>query len=335
MSKLLKTLKKKDKGYTPVWFMRQAGRYLPEFRDLRSKNPDFMKLCLNSDLATEITLQPIKRFKLDAAIIFSDILVVPYALNQKVIFGEKGGPYIKDFDIDNFLYTKKDDFINRLMPVYDAIKKTRKILERDISLISFIGAPWTLIIYLLGLKENKVIDKNKLKDKNKIIKSIIIKLQEFLKIHIHEQKKAGAELVQIFDSWAGLIPKENLMEYCYKPNKEIVDFCKQIEIPVICFPKGLKEEYIVFNNIVKSDAINIDHEIQPDWAKKNLKNVIIQGGMSPKVLLDDEKKVIKEVDKFLKVFEDSPYIFNLGHGILPGTNPEIIRKIVERVKIGK
>ena len=335
MSRLLKTLKGIDKGYTPVWFMRQAGRYLPEFRSLRSKNPDFMKLCLNSDLAQEITLQPIKRFNLDAAIIFSDILVIPHALNQKVMFGQLNGPFIKDFNINKFIGTKKEDFIFKLNPVYEAIKKTKKKLKREVSLISFIGAPWTLIIYLLNLKKDGLLNKTKFNDKKEIINSIFKKLMEFLKIHILYQKEAGADILQIFDSWAGLIPRKNLKEYCYDPNKELVDFCKEIKMPSICFPKGLQKNYIDFNRIVKPNAINIDQDIDPEWAKKNLKNVIIQGGMSPKILLNEENEVMKEVDKFLKIFKDSPYIFNLGHGILPNTNPEIINKIIERVKIVK
>mgnify|MGYP001364503248 FL=1 len=335
MSKLLKTLKGMDKEYTPVWFMRQAGRYLPEFRSLRSKNPDFMKLCLNSDLAQEITLQPIKRFNLDAAIIFSDILVIPHALNQKVLFGQLNGPFIKDFNINKFIGTKKEEFIFKLNPVYEAIKKTKKKLKKEVSLISFIGAPWTLIIYLLNLKKDGLLNETKFNDKKEIINSIFKKLMEFLKIHILYQKEAGADILQIFDSWAGLIPRKSLKEYCYDPNKELVDFCKEIKIPSICFPKGLKKNYIDFNRIVKPNAINIDQDIDPEWAKKNLKNVIIQGGMSPKILLNEENEVMKEVDKFLKIFKDSPYIFNLGHGILPNTNPEIINKIIERVKIVK
>jgi len=335
MSRLLKTLKGIDKEYTPVWFMRQAGRYLPEFRSLRSKNPDFMKLCLNSDLAQEITLQPIKRFNLDAAIIFSDILVIPHALNQKVMFGQLNGPFIKDFNINKFIGTKKEEFIFKLNPVYEAIRKTKKKLKKEVSLISFIGAPWTLIIYLLNLKKGGLLNKTKFNDKKEIINSIFKKLMEFLKIHILYQKEAGADILQIFDSWAGLIPRKSLKEYCYDPNKELVDFCKEIKIPSICFPKGLQKNYIDFNRIVKPNAINIDQDIDPEWAKKNLKNVIIQGGMSPKILLNEENEVMKEVDKFLKIFKDSPYIFNLGHGILPNTNREIINKIIERVKIVK
>ena len=333
MSKLLNCLINKDGSYIPVWFMRQAGRYLPEFRDLRSKNPDFLKLCFNSDLASEITLQPMKRFNLDAAIIFSDILVIPYALGQLIEFKEKGGPYCKNFNIDKFLEIKEKDFLSTLEPVYKAIRKTKNKLQKDKSLIAFIGAPWTITMYLFNLK-NQVNSKNKIEINNKDqIKLIFQKLDKFLKLHIINQIEAGADVVQIFDSWAGLINEIDLNEYCYQPNKSLVNFCTNNKIPTISFPKGLKNNYTKFIEIVKPTAINIDPEIDPMWAKKNLKNVCIQGGMNPETLLKDEKAALLEVEKYLDIFKNTPYIFNLGHGILPATSPEIVKKIVERIKL--
>ena len=260
MSKLLNCLINKDGSYIPVWFMRQAGRYLPEFRDLRSKNPDFLKLCFNSDLASEITLQPMKRFNLDAAIIFSDILVIPYALGQLIEFKEKGGPYCKNFNIDKFLEIKEKDFLSTLEPVYKAIRKTKNKLQKDKSLIAFIGAPWTLTMYLLNLK-NQVNSRNKIEINNKDqIKLIFQKLDKFLKLHIMNQIEAGADVVQIFDSWAGLVNEIDLNEYCYQPNKSLVNFCTNNKIPTISFPKGLKNNYTKFIEIVKPNAINIDPE---------------------------------------------------------------------------
>ena len=331
MSKLLNCLINKDGSNIPVWFMRQAGRYLPEFRDLRSKNPDFLKLCFNSDLASEITLQPMKRFNLDAAIIFSDILVIPHALGQSIEFKEKGGPYCKNFNIDKFLEIKDKDFLSALEPVYKAIRKTKNKLQKDKSLIAFIGAPWTITMYLFNLK-NQVNSKNKIEINNKDqIKLIFQKLDKFLKLHIINQIEAGADVVQIFDSWAGLINEIDLNEYCYQPNKSLVNFCTNNKIPTISFPKGLKNNYTKFIEIVKPTAINIDPEIDPMWAKKNLKNVCIQGGMNPETLLKDEKAALLEVEKYLDIFKNTPYIFNLGHGILPATSPEIVKKIVERI----
>ena len=268
MSKLLNCLINKDGSNIPVWFMRQAGRYLPEFRDLRSKNPDFLKLCFNSDLASEITLQPMKRFNLDAAIIFSDILVIPHALGQSIEFKEKGGPYCKNFNIDKFLEIKDKDFLSALEPVYRAIRKTKNKLQKDKSLIAFIGAPWTITMYLFNLK-NQVNSKNKIEINNKDqIKLIFQKLDKFLKLHIINQIEAGADVVQIFDSWAGLINEIDLNEYCYQPNKSLVNFCTNNKIPTISFPKGLKNNYTKFIEIVKPTAINIDPEIDPMWAKK-------------------------------------------------------------------
>ena len=333
MSKLLNCLINKDKSYVPVWFMRQAGRYLPEFRDLRSKNPDFLKLCFNSDLASEITLQPMKRFNLDAAIIFSDILVIPYALGQLIEFKEKGGPYCKNFNIDRFLEIKEKDFSSALEPVYRAVRITKNKLQKDKSLIAFIGAPWTLTTYLFNLKD-QVNSKNKVKINNKNqIKLIFQKLDKFLKLHIINQIEAGADVIQIFDSWAGLVNEIDLNEYCYQPNKNLVNFCTNNKIPTISFPKGLKNNYTKFIEIVNPTAINIDPEIDPVWAKKNLKNICIQGGMNPETLLKNEKEALLEVEKYLDIFKNTPYIFNLGHGILPATSPEIVKKIVEKIKL--
>ena len=335
MSKLLKCLINKDSSCVPVWFMRQAGRYLPEFRKIRSKNPDFLKLCLNSSLASEITLQPLKRFNLDAAIIFSDILVVPYALGQSIEFREKKGPWNSNFNIKKFLEVKEKDFLSILNPTYQAIKKTKSIIEKNKSLIAFVGAPWTLIIYLYNLKEQKNIgDQITIKNKEEI-KLVIDKLEEFLKIHITHQIKAGADIIQIFDSWAGMIKAENLNEYCYQPNKNLVKFCKQNNIPTICFPKGLKQNYKEFVEKVGPDAISIDSDIDPLWAKNNLNNICIQGGMKPEILFEGEKKIMNEIDKYLEIFKNDPYIFNLGHGILPSTDPAIIKKIVDKVKLIK
>jgi len=196
--------------------MRQAGRYLPEFREIRLKNKDFIKLCLNSSLSSEITLQPLKRFNLDAAIIFSDILMIPYGLGQKVKFEKDRGPILSSFNLDIFLNNNQKEFTKKLFPIYNAIRETRKNLNKSKSLISFVGAPWTLAIYMLGLKKNKnEINFYKLKKKESELVIIIKKINEYLCSHIENQINAGADTVQIFDSWAGLIPTDKLQEYCY------------------------------------------------------------------------------------------------------------------------
>ena len=332
MTKLTNCLLNKDTSCVPVWFMRQAGRYLPEFQEIRKKNQDFIKLCLNSNLSSEITLQPLKRFNLDAAIIFSDILIVPHALGQEVVFEKGKGPKLTLFKLENFNDNKETDFIKKLNPVYEAIKKTRKKLDVKKSLLSFVGAPWTLVVYMFGLKKkDDRLDLDKLRDFELEIKKALDEIINYLCAHIKNQVNAGADVVQIFDSWAGLIPQKSLSEYCYEPNEKIVRFCNKNNIPVICFPKGIKDNYATFAKKVNPDCLSLDYEIDPLWAKNNLNQFCLQGGMNPKTLFKEEAKIMEEVDRYLNIFKDHPYIFNLGHGLLPETDPEVLQKVVKRV----
>ena len=329
MSNLKKILINKETCKS-VWFMRQAGRYLPEFRNIRSENKDFIKLCLDTRLSSDITLQPIKRFNLDSAIIFSDILLVPYALGQSINFDSQTGPKLSKFNLNVFLDKNEKEFNKILDPIYKAIEITRKKLNKDKSLISFVGAPWTLLIYMLDFKVNKtVIDINKLNNEYSKLNIIINKLIKYLCTHIKNQINAGADVVQIFDSWAGLIPEKNIKEFCYIPNTKIIEFCKKKKIPNICFPKGIKEKYENFNKIVKPDGINLDPGINPEWAKNKLKNVVLQGGMDPRILLRSKDEIIKEATKYIMNFKDIPYIFNLGHGLLPETDPDKVDFLIK------
>ena len=327
MSNLKDILLKKN-SCKSIWFMRQAGRYLPEFRIIRSKNPDFIKLCLNSEISSEITLQPITRFNLDSAIIFSDILMVPFALGQEVKFTKHEGPQLSKFNAKNFFKNNKDKFSDKLKPIYKAIEITRKKLNKNKSLISFVGAPWTLMIYMLDLKKNKKeirLDKfNEFKNIDEIFNELI----NYLCIHIKNQIDAGADVVQIFDSWAGLIPEENLEQYCFNPNEKIVSFCKSKNIPNICFPKGIKDKYEDFNKFVRPDGINLDNQTDPSWAKEKLKNVVLQGGLDPKILLKSKEEIFGEATKYIKTFKDIPYVFNLGHGLLPETDPDKVNDLI-------
>ena len=316
-----------------VWFMRQAGRYLPEFREIRSQNQNFINLCLNSELSSEVTLQPIKRYNLDSAIIFSDILMVPYALNQKVEFVKNQGPVLEEFNFKKFLNNDKICFTQKLLPVYKAIQITREKLDKKKSLIGFIGAPWTLLIYMLGAKVGKKeINYEKIKKNEFEVNLILDKLNDYLCTHIENQVNAGADVIQIFDSWAGLISPNDLPNYCYIPNLKIVDFCKKMKIPVICFPKGINENYKEFNNVVKPNGVNLDFNVDPNWAKRNLSNVVFQGGLSPNILLSNDKEIFSATKKYLDIFKDVPYIFNLGHGLLPETDPGKVGRLVKFYK---
>ena len=329
---LRKCIKERETSYTPIWFMRQAGRYLPEFREIRKKNTDFIKLCLNSELVNEITLQPLKRFDLDAAIIFSDILMIPYGLGQNVEFKKGYGPILGNIDLDKIINTDPADFVKTILPVYKGIEKVKNNLK-DKNLIGFAGAPWTLLLYML----NKESPKNnfnfeKINQDKFLINRLLKKVEETICLHVDKQIEAGANIIQIFDSWAGLLPEKELPNYCYVPTLKIVNHIKSKKIPVICFPKGIGKNYIDFCSTVKPDCISIDYEVDPKWIKEKLNGIPVQGGLDPKILLTDKEKIKKNTEKYLNIFNDYPYIFNLGHGVLPEIKPEIIEYIIQLVR---
>ena len=331
MTPIQSCILKKDKKIKPIWIMRQAGRYLPEFRKIREKNQDFIKLCLDSNLSSEITLQPINRFNLDAAIIFSDILMVPYGLNQNVQFKKNFGPLLGELDIKEMLKISELNFKKKLNPIYDLIKKV-KINEnlKNKDLIGFVGAPWTLAIYMLNKVSPKKNEVSHLLENLSHIKQIIKILDKYLKVHILNQVKSGATVIKIFDSWAGLLDEKHLEELVYLPTREIVEYTKSLNIPVICFPRNIKN-YKKYCEIVKPDVISIDYRVDPKKIKDEI-NTTVQGGLDPKILLTDREKVKLESKKYLDIFSDSPYIFNLGHGILPETDPNMLEYLINFVK---
>jgi len=331
MSPIEKVIVNKDTSINPIWIMRQAGRYLPEFRQIRKKNTDFIKLCLNENLASEITLQPLKRYDLDAAIIFSDILMVPFGLNQKVEFKKNFGPLLGDLNLDETSTYDEIDFVKKVYPVYKAINLVKNNnLTKNKSTIGFVGAPWTLLVYMINKQSPK---KNLRKDfynDNFLINRILIILEKFLKIHIKNQIENGAEIIQIFDSWAGLLDEKDLPNYVYIPTLNLVEYVKSLNIPVICFPRGIKN-YKEYCEVVKPDVVCIDYEVDPLEILKKIK-IPVQGGMDPKILLTDKEKINKEVTKYLDIFKDHPYIFNLGHGVLPETDPDMMEYLIKTVK---
>jgi len=331
MSPIKETIVNKKTDINPIWIMRQAGRYLPEFREIRKQNTDFIKLCLNENLSSEITLQPLRRFDFDAAIIFSDILMVPHGLNQKVEFKKNFGPILGELDLNQALSLNEDHFIQKVNPVYKAINLVNKnSLTDNKSTIGFIGAPWTLLVYMINKKSPKLklID-NFFKDQA-LIKMILEILDQYLKIHIKHQVKNGAEVIQIFDSWAGLLDDKDLLKYIYNPTSSLVEYTKSLNIPVICFPRGVKN-YESYCEIVKPDVICIDYEVDPTIIEKTIK-IPVQGGMDPKILLTNKENLKKETKKYLDIFKDHPYIFNLGHGVLPETDPNMMDYLVKMVK---
>tara|TARA_B100001093_G_scaffold128941_1_gene121485 strand:- start:813 stop:1754 length:942 start_codon:yes stop_codon:yes gene_type:complete len=311
--------------------MRQAGRYLPEFREIRKKNPNFISLCLNKELSTEITLQPLKRFNLDAAIIFSDILMIPYGLGQKVEFKKNYGPILGELNIDNILKINEIEFSNKINPIYKAIKKVNENeLLKNKATIGFVGAPWTLLVYMINQQSpKKELKKDFFKNQSLINKTLII-IEKFLKLHIKNQIDNGANVIQIFDSWAGLLEEKDLPSFVYIPTLNLVNYVKSLNVPVICFPREIKN-YKEFCEIVKPDAVNIDYNVDLKKIIRDIK-IPIQGGLDPKILLTNKETLKKEALKYLNIFKDHPYIFNLGHGVLPETNPNMMDYLVKIVK---
>ena len=315
----------------PVWIMRQAGRYLPEFREIRKENPNFINLCLNEKLSSEITLQPLKRFNLDAAIIFSDILMLPYGLGQKVEFEKNFGPKLGELNLDKITKIDEVDFVEKVHRVYKAIKRVSSdpILNNK-NTIGFVGAPWTLLVYMINQKSpKKELKENFFKDKF-LINRILLIIEKFLKIHIKNQVDSGANIIQIFDSWAGLLDEKDLPNYVYTPTLNLVNYVKSLDVPVICFPREIKN-YKEFCEITKPDVVSIDYNVDPKEIIKTVK-IPVQGGLDPKILLTDKETLKKETLKYLEIFKHHPYIFNLGHGVLPETKPEMVDYLVKTVK---
>ena len=331
MTPLHEVIINKKTSINPVWIMRQAGRYLPEFRQIRKENPNFIELCLNHKLSSEITLQPIKRFDLDAAIIFSDILMLPYGLGQKVEFKKNFGPMLGDLDVATMSKVDEIDFVQKIYPVYKAIKSvSSKINTKNKNTIGFVGAPWTLLVYMINQQSPKKNIKKNFFNDDYLINRILLIIEKFLKIHIKNQIENGANIIQIFDSWAGLLEERDYPNYIYTPTLNLVNYVKSLNIPVICFPREIKN-YKEFCEIVKPDAVNIDYNVDPLMISKNIK-IPVQGGLDPRILLTDEANLKKEVTKYLDIFKDHPYVFNLGHGILPETNPEMVECLIKIIK---
>ena len=257
--------------------------------------------------------------------------MIPYGINQEVEFKKNFGPILGDINIKEIARINEENFTKKLNPIYQAINLVQKdALTDNKSVIGFAGAPWTLLVYMI----NKQSPKKKLIDNfyqdSSLIKEIFLILDKFIKIHVKNQIENGAEVIQIFDSWAGLLKPQDLPYFVYNPTSLIVEYIKSLNVPVICFPRGIKD-YRTYCEIVRPDAICIDYETNPIEIRKDIK-IPVQGGMDPKTLLFDKDDLKKEIKKYLDIFKDHPYIFNLGHGVLPETDPNKMDYLVKMVK---
>jgi uroporphyrinogen decarboxylase len=258
--------------------------------------------------------------------------MIPFGLGQQVEFKKGIGPILGNINLDIIIKKDPVDFVQKILPVYKGIEKVKTNLKEK-PVIGFVGAPWTLLLYMLNKKspKNNFNFEEITKDKF-LVNRLLKKLEEIICLHIDKQVEAGVDIIQIFDSWAGLLPKKELPNYCYIPILKIVEYIKSKKIPVICFPKGIGKNYLDFCSIVKPDCISIDYEVDPIWIKENIKDIPIQGGLDPKILLGDKQQIKKNTEKYLNIFKDYPYIFNLGHGVLPEIKPETIKYIIQLVR---
>jgi uroporphyrinogen decarboxylase len=336
---ILKILSKsKNISDTPIWLMRQAGRYLPEYQKVRKDAKHFLDLCYNPELAAEVTLQPIRRFDLDAAIIFSDILVIPDSMGIKVMFKENLGPVLEPIqtkeEMDRAFSRRK---IDKLNPVYEAIEIVKMNLPEDVALIGFAGGAWTLASYIVEGKLSK--DFSTVKSTYYNYKIFFNKLMDHLveniAQHLINQVKAGVEIVQIFDSWAGMLGGEDYEELIIKPTQAIIEKVRKIypNISIICFPRMSGLNYEKFCNNVDCQAISVDQYIPLNWLKGFKGQKIIQGNLDPLVLLSNSKDFIrKRVDNIFDQMGSDNFIFNLGHGVVPKTDPDNVEFLINYIK---
>ena len=336
-TRLQSTLSFKKVDRPPIWLMRQAGRYLPEYRAIRKKTGTFLSLCYTPELASEITMQPLKRYPLDAAIIFSDILVIPDALGQKVDFKEGVGPVLGVMERPLKITQYKKNQVNKyLSPVYEALELVRKKLPKSKSLIGFSGAPWTIATYMLegGTSRNFVKTKGWAYNQPKKFGQFIALLEDVLAEHLICQIEAGADVVQIFDSWAGALPDGAFEKWCVEPIARIAKKVSEAapSVPIIVFPRLAGIKYEKFKNLSGVSCISVDQSVSLEWALMALQGrTVLQGNLDPVCLICGGKALEKETKRILKVVENKPFIFNLGHGVLPQTPPENVSALCDLV----
>lgn len=334
----LKTINGDKQQRTPIWMMRQAGRYLAEYRAVRATQKDFISFCLNPEKASAVTLQPISRYGFDAAIIFSDILMVPWALKQNVRFKTNVGPLLDPLEIPGSIDQKLiDDLPKKLSPVGDAIRLTKANLSTETALIGFAGAPWTIMTYMAEGGSSRDFAKTRgwawqyRKEVDKLLDSLIESTISFLSL----QAEAGVDALMLFDSWASAVPAAQRQWLVIDPARKIVDGLqkKGHKQPIIGFPKGIGEGLIPYVEQSTVHAVGLDHGIDPVWADRNLpRNFPVQGNLDPLSLIKAGPAMVKDIDHILDAFASRPHIFNLGHGITPPTPIEHVQLMLDQVR---
>jgi len=325
----------------PVWMMRQAGRYLPEYRATRAQAGDFLSLCYNSELAAEVTLQPIRRYGFDAAILFADILLLPQALGVDLWFETGEGPRMSTTTTPEELAALKgkDDIHDKLGPIYETVRILRRELPSETTLIGFAGAPWTVATYMIagrGTRDQGPAHALKAADRA-TFKGIIDLLTESTIEYLSKQVEAGAEVIKIFDSWAGSLKGQDFEDFAVAPARRIISELKARHpgLPIIAFPREAGAGYIGFAKKTGADCVAIDNSVTPEWAAENVQvDGCVQGNLDPKHMVTGGQALIDATRHVVQAFSKGPHIFNLGHGITPDADPENVALMIETIRKG-
>lgn len=331
---MLEVIDHKTVNRIPIWFMRQAGRYLPEFMEIRRENKDFIQLCLTPQLVKEITLQPIKRFDLDAAILFSDILIVPLIMGYKVSFSDKG-PEVGKQDKE-YVEQYCGDVSAKIAEAIRMVKVEMEHHHKNTAFIGFAGSPWTVACYMVEGKLSRDCQVIKAmmysdgKHLDALVESITEHTIEYLKVQID----AGVDIVKLFDSWSGVLTKEYFYRFVIKPTKNIVDSIRRYksDIKIIGFPRGAGFLYQDYVNNTGVDVVALDQYTPIDWAKKHLSDVVLQGNMDNILLAASKGGAVKAAEEIIEIMDDQGFIFNLGHGIIPSTPPDNVEAVIKAIR---
>ena len=337
--KILRALAGETLETPPIWMMRQAGRYLPEYRATRAEAGDFLSLCYNSELACEVTLQPIRRYGFDASILFADILLVPQALGADLWFVTGEGPRLSTItDKAGFDALKPADAIHEhLAPIYETVRMLSRELPKETTLIGFAGAPWTVATYMIaGRGTPDQGPAHALKDGNReVFEALLKRITDATILYLSEQIKAGAEVVKIFDSWAGSLKGDDFINYAVKPAAQITAALKALhpDTPIIAFPRGAGERYIGLHEAIGADCIALDDGVTAEWAAANFQTGgCVQGNLKSSHMVTGGDDLVRETRKIVDAFKNGPHIFNLGHGITPDADPENVQLMIDTVR---
>jgi uroporphyrinogen decarboxylase len=323
----------------PVWMMRQAGRYLPEYRATRAQAGDFLSLCYNSDLAAEVTLQPIRRYGFDAAILFADILLLPQALGPKLWFEGGEGPRMETTTTPAQVQALKpaEAIHDTLSPIYETLRILKRELPAETTLIGFAGAPWTVATYMIaGRGKEEQAGAHALKEQDRAtFQALIDKITEATILYLSAQIEAGAEVVKLFDSWAGSLKGQDFNDFAVKPTARIIAALKARHptTPIIAFPREAGDGYIGFAKATGADCVAIDNSVTPEWAAENVQpGGCVQGNLSPDHMVTGGVSLVRETRRVVQAFRNGPHIFNLGHGITPDANPDNVQLMIDTIR---